>query len=95
VSNSGDTAATSVKVCLSTPKKFIKGKAKRCKTVATVAAGGNAVAKFNLKAKKFKLSKAKKLKLRATASYTDGSGAAKTTAAGLYTAKAGKTGKTK
>jgi hypothetical protein len=91
--NSGDTDASNVKACLSTPKKFVKGKAKRCKTVASIAAGKSVTVKFAVKAKKFKLRKARKLKLRATASYTDGAGAAKMTAAGLYTAKAGKTGK--
>ena len=93
--NTGDTAATNVKACLTTPKKFIKGAAKRCKTVASVGAGQSVVVKFALKAKPFKLKKAGKLTLKASASYTDGSGAAKTTKVALFKAKAGKTGATK
>jgi hypothetical protein len=95
LTNTGDTDSGAVKACLATPKRFIKGAAKRCKTVAAVAAGKSVTVKFAVKAKKFKLRKNRKLKLRGTASYTDGAGVARTTAAGVYTARAGKTGKNK
>jgi hypothetical protein len=54
VANTGDGAAGKVKVCLKTPKRFVKGKANRCKTVASIAAGSTRAVKFMVKTKKVK-----------------------------------------
>ena len=61
VVNSGTGDASGVKICLTLKKfkKLAKGKAKRCKTVATIAAGTTGVAKFKVKTKKIKAKRAK------------------------------------
>ena len=61
VRNTGTAAASNVKVCLSLKKakKLAKGKAKRCKTIKSIAAGGTGSAKFPVKTKKIKTKKAK------------------------------------
>ncbi|HTU14842.1 MAG TPA: Ig-like domain-containing protein [Solirubrobacterales bacterium] len=86
VSNIGETATGSVKVCVSTPKKAIKGKASRCKSLRNVAGGGTATVKFSLALKK--TAKAgTKIKGAVTAS---AAGVAKSV--GKYSAKTGKSG---
>ncbi len=71
VRNSGDAAASNVKVCVKSPKKKIKGKGQRCKTVKSVAAGQSKTVKFKLKTKKGKKGKAN---FRVSAAYVvDGS----------------------
>lgn len=83
--NTGDTAATKVRTCLVTPKRYVAGKSKRCRTVASIGAGKRVVVKFNLKAKRFKGKKGK-ASVRATATYKDGGGTTRT-AGGRHTAQ--------
>jgi hypothetical protein len=52
VKNSGDAAATGVKVCVKAPKKLVK--VKRCVSLGQVAAGKAKTAKFSVKAKRKK-----------------------------------------
>jgi len=73
VTNTGDQAATNVKVCLALKKakKLAKGKAKRCKTIKTIAPGKRGVAKFKVKTKKIK-GKKKRMNFSVTASAAGG-----------------------
>ncbi|MBN8867750.1 MAG: PD40 domain-containing protein [Solirubrobacterales bacterium] len=54
VKNNGDAAAGNVKVCAQTPKRLVKGAAKRCVTIKTIAPGKTGVARFTVKTKKVK-----------------------------------------
>ena len=75
VKNNGDATASNVKVCVQTPKRLIAGKAKRCRTVKTIAAGKTATVTFRLKAKKAgkKARKRTRAKFTVTAPTGDGS----------------------
>ena len=66
IKNNGDAAASNVKVCIQTPTKLIAGKAKRCVTIRSIAAGKTGTATFRLKAKKA----AKKAKKSTRANFT-------------------------
>lgn len=92
--NTGTKAATNVKVCLSTPKRFIRGATNRCRTVATVPLGKTTTVTFSVKAKPFKLKKSVSTQVRAQATFSDGT-SNKTVKALAYKAKAGKTGSAK
>lgn len=85
VSNKGQTTSAKVTVCLKTPKKAIAGKTKRCRSIATVAAGASSKIKLPLKVKK--TFKGKVVKLSATVVSTG-----QKTVKLKYSAKAGKTG---
>ena len=68
VKNSGESAAANVSVCLTSPKKLVKGKAKRCgKKVASIAAGATAKVKFKVKTKPGKKGKRVRFKLSTSA----------------------------
>ena len=71
VANVGAASATKVKVCLtlSKAKKLAKGKAKRCKTIKSIAPGKRGFVKFKVKTKKIKAKK-KKLNFSVSAAYT-------------------------
>ena len=92
--NTGDTAASNVKVCLSSPKKYVKGSGKRCKTVASIAAGGSSTSTFKYTAKQGKTGSTKRVTFTATGTYSDSSGTVKTVTQ-VYKARTGKTGKAK
>ena len=95
VTNNGDTAAPGTKLCLVLPKKHFKGKAKRCVTV-NVPAGKAAFREFTITRKGAAVRKARKVTIKATATYTDGSGVVRTKGGKAtpkllrYTAKQGK-----
>lgn len=91
--NSGDKVATNVKVCLSTPQRYIKGSANRCKTVTSVPLGQGTKVNFKVNAKKYKAKQDTSIKLTATATYSDGTSSK--TVRTVYRAKAGKTGSAK
>jgi hypothetical protein len=82
IRNTGDGAATNVKVCLKSPKKLIKGAAKRCKTISTIAAGKSTVVRFTVNSKK--TAKGKKARFTVQAAYR-ASGSAKFTKTGHVT----------
>lgn len=86
VANTGDEAATNVKTCitLKKAKKLAKGKAKRCKTISSVAVGKRGVATFKVKTKKIKSKKAK-LNFSITSAYTAQGAARKHTKTGHVT----------
>ena len=66
VSNTGNAAATGVKVCLSSPTKLVKGKAQRCKTVSSIAAGRSVTVKFKVNSKRANRSAKAKFRIQAT-----------------------------
>ena len=72
IKNNGDGAATNVKVCIKTPKRFIAGKANRCRTIKTIAAGATGKVTFKLKAKKAAKKAKKVVKLTVTAPTGEG-----------------------
>jgi uncharacterized membrane protein len=53
VANTGNAAASNVKVCISMKKaaRLVSGKAKRCRTVVSIEAGKSGVAKFRITTK--------------------------------------------
>ncbi|MGA7396958.1 MAG: hypothetical protein WBW62_05860, partial [Solirubrobacterales bacterium] len=65
VSNVGESDLANTKVCLKTPKKLVKGKASRCKSVGKVSTGATGKAVFKLKTKSGKKLRGKKVKLKA------------------------------
>lgn len=73
VANTGTAAATNVKVCLTLKKakKLAKGKAKRCRTIKSIAPGQRGVATFKVKTKKIK-GKKKRMNFSVTASAAGG-----------------------
>lgn len=75
VKNNGDAAASGVKVCIQTSKKLIAGKARRCLTISTIAAGQSGTVTFRLKSKKAakKARKATKAAFTVTAPIGDAS----------------------
>lgn len=74
VKNNGSGTASNVKVCLQTPKKLIAGKAKRCITVKSIAAGKTGTVNFKIKAKKAKKKAKKKTKVKFTVTAPTGAG---------------------
>lgn len=78
--------ATNVKVCLALKKakKLAKGKAQRCKTIKTIAAGKTARVKFNVKTRKI-ASKKKRLAFTISAGYVSKDGATKISRSGGVT----------
>jgi hypothetical protein len=77
IKNNGEGDATNVKVCAQTPKKLIVGKAKRCLTIKTIAAGKTGTVTFKLKAKKAAKKAKKAARKKAKISVTAPTGAAK------------------
>ena len=69
--NQGEIASGELKLCLKTPKKLIRGKAKRCKTIS-VGAGGSVAVRFKLRAKKVR--REQKVDLTLTVPSADGTG---------------------
>lgn len=67
IRNTGEGDASNVKVCLTSPTKLIKGSAKRCRTVTTIAAGKSTVVKFTVNSKKS--AKGKKANFTVQAAY--------------------------
>ncbi|MGB0119312.1 MAG: CARDB domain-containing protein, partial [Solirubrobacterales bacterium] len=59
--NKGATNLTSVRVCLKTQKKFVKGKVKRCRVFSNLAAGKTKTAKYKVKTKGGKAGKKTKV----------------------------------
>jgi len=78
VPNTGDAAATGVKVCLKSPTRLVRGKAQRCVTVASIDAGKSATVRFRVATKKIKKtrkpSKGKKARFQISTSYKTGDG---------------------
>ncbi|MEX1218811.1 MAG: choice-of-anchor D domain-containing protein [Solirubrobacterales bacterium] len=70
--NSGQSAAQQVKVCLKSPTALIKGAAKRCQTVGTIAAGASKSVSFKLATKSG--NKGKKARFQLSAEYRSGGG---------------------
>lgn len=71
IRNRGPGAAKNVKVCLATPKSLVKGKAKRCRTIKSIAAGRTGTSSFTLRTKK--VVKAKRATFTVTAPIGNGS----------------------
>jgi hypothetical protein len=61
VRNSGNSSASNVKVCLSMKKaaRLVRGKAKRCKTISSIAAGKSSTARFKVKTKPIRTARAR------------------------------------
>jgi hypothetical protein len=57
LTNTGTGAATNVRVCLKSPTKLVLGKAQRCRTVSSIAAGKSATVRFKVKTKSGKSGK--------------------------------------
>jgi uncharacterized membrane protein len=66
ITNSGQADATGVKVCLSSPKKLVKGKATTCRTIAKIAAGKSVTVKFRVVTRKARKSARAKFRLSTT-----------------------------
>ncbi len=100
LTNTGNTDATNASVCLTVPKRYFKGKAKRCATV-TVPAGKATFKEFTITRKTNNVKRARKVRIKSSVTYTDGSGVARTKGGKAtpkllkYTAKQGKTGSAK
>ncbi|MBK8294354.1 MAG: Ig-like domain repeat protein [Solirubrobacterales bacterium] len=64
--NVGESDLDNVKVCIKTPRRLVKGKGKRCKSIGHISPGGGAgKAVFKVKAKKSKRLRGKKIKVKA------------------------------
>lgn len=94
VRNTGDAPASNAKVCLTAPRRFFRGKAQRCRTIKSIAAGKAVAPTFRLRAKKFKLRKNRKVNLKAVVTYRDGDGKSRKVI-GRIKPRALKTGKVK
>lgn len=78
VPNTGDAAATGVKVCLKSPTRLVRGKGTQCLTFTSIAPGSSAKARFKVRTKKIrKGKKAKKARFTIDVSYVPVEGAAR------------------
>lgn len=72
--NLGTAPAENVRVCLTAPRRYVKGKATKCRAVRSVAPGKVNKTAFRFKAKRFKAAKVRPVTIKGVATYADTSG---------------------